>query len=106
MDATGYSIIGIPVVGIFAVLMAVVVSAATAFHASTWPKEYSQELTAKGVYELPIGLSFMGLASVFALYATNNFVWTAVAAVVSAVAVLPWMYAVDKREYNQSSIDA
>lgn len=99
MDATGYSIGGFSAVGLYLVILGVVYSVILALYTTKWSQQDShEELTGKGVFELAVGLGVVLGASGVALLVTTNFLWTAVALVVTGVPVLTWLYAVDKRE--------
>lgn len=103
MDATGYSIAGYPVVGLFIVLLAVICSATLAVYASTWSQEYSKELTGKGVFELAAALAVIGISTSAVLLLTYNFLWTAVALIISGIVVVPPLYLLEKRESLNSN---
>lgn len=96
MDAH-FTIIGMPAVGLFISLLAIVFCAMLALYASTWSQEYSQELSSKGVYELPTAMGFMWLATSVALLVTYSFLWAVIAAVASWVVVAKIFLALDRR---------
>lgn len=99
MDATGYSIGGFSAVNMFLVLLGVVYSLMLAWYTTKWSQENSdEELTGGGIFELAVGLGVVFGAAGATLLLTYNFLWTAVALVVTGVPVLTWLYAVDKRE--------